>query len=92
LEENLGLEITVEPKSGTMKEELDSYAVSERGNSVVIEVGQKHSGDDIDVYDKDEFLFTATVGQNGDISLTKSSDLASHVIGAAETHSLELRK
>lgn len=90
LEDQLGLDITVEPKQKTMKEKVD-YTVSERGNSVIISLGKENSGREVDVYDRDEFLFTATIGKKGDISLTKQSELAGHVLGAAERGNLEVR-
>jgi len=92
LEEDLGLDITVEPKSGTFKDNIGYSEIEERGNSVIINVGQEHSGEGVDVFDDEEFLFTATVGKNGDISLTKSSELASQVLGASNTGKLKIRK
>jgi ATPase len=91
LEEELGLDITVDPKeNATTKSEI-SFEVEERGNSVIIEVGQEMSGTELDIYDADEFLFTATVGKKGDISLTKQSELANRVIGASESGKLKVR-
>ncbi|MFB6193215.1 MAG: PINc/VapC family ATPase [Candidatus Nanohaloarchaea archaeon] len=90
IEDELGLDVTVEPKSNTLKGSTE-YNVDERGNSVIIEVGSDKSGDEVDIYDEDEFLFAATVGKNGEISLTKQSDLAGRVLGAAERGSLKVR-
>lgn len=90
IEDELGLNITVEPKSQTLKSSQD-YNVEERGNSVIIGVGDGMSGEEVDIYDEDEFLFAATVGKNGEISLTKQSDLAGRVLGAAERGSLKVR-
>ncbi len=91
LEEELGLHITVEPKGATMKEEVEEFDVEERGNSVIISVGEDKSGRDVDVYDRGEFLFTATVGKNGEVSVTKQSELASRILGARETGKLTVR-
>ncbi len=90
LEEELGLSITVEPKKGTLKETA-GFDVEERGNSVIIEVGKDMTGEEIDVYDGDEFLFTATVGKKGEVSVTKQSELASRILGAAESGKLDVR-
>ena len=90
LEDELGLDITVEPKSKTLKNGID-FQVEERGNSLILDVGTDQSGEDIDVYDGDEFLFTATVGKNGEISLTKNSDLAGRVLGSYEAGKLDLK-
>lgn len=90
LEDELGLDITVEPKTPTKKGEID-FDVSEKGNSVIIDVGGEKSGTEVDIYEDDEFLFTATVGKSGDISLTKKSELANRVIGANESGRLKVR-
>ena len=90
LENELGLDITVEPKTPTTKGEID-HSVSEKGNSVIIDVGGEKSGTEVDIYEDDEFLFTATVGKSGDISLTKKSELANRVLGANESGRLKVR-
>ncbi len=90
LEDELGLDITVEPKKSTLKSGIQ-FQVEERGNSLIIDIGTDYSGEDVDVYDGDEFLFTATVGKNGEISLTKDSDLAGRILGAYESDRLEVR-
>ena len=90
IEDELGLDITVEPKTNTLKSDT-GFNVEERGNSVIIGVGNDMSGEEVDIYDKEEFLFAATVGKNGEISLTKQSDLAGRVLGAAEQGDLKVR-
>ncbi len=90
LEEDLGLNINVEPAKKTLKSTID-FEVTERGNSIVIDLGSPYAGMDIDVYDGDEFLFTATVGKSGEVSLTKDSDLAGRVLGSFKSGRLEIR-
>ena len=90
IENELGLDITVEPKTNTLKSDT-GFNVEERGNSVIIGVGDDMSGQEVDIYDNEEFLFAATVGKNGEISLTKQSDLAGRVLGAAEAENLKVR-
>ncbi len=91
LEDEIGLDITVEPRGkATMKNSID-YSVSEKGNSVIVEVGKEHSGNEVDVYVGSEFLFSATVGKSGEVSVTKNSELASRVLGASESGKLEVR-
>ncbi len=90
LEEELGLDITVEPRKKTLKQGIQ-YHVEERGNSLIIDVGSDHSGKEVDVYDGNDFLFTATVGKNGEIALTKESDLAGRLIGCYESGKLDVR-
>ena len=90
LEKDLGLNITVEPKSQTLKSEVD-FDIDESGNSINIEVSESLSGKEVDVYDGDEFLFTATVGKSGTVSLTKDSDLAGRILSAYSRDRLNLK-
>lgn len=91
LEKDLGLNITVEPKSNTLKSQID-YDLRESGNSVIIEVNEGLSGNEVDVYDDDdEFLFTATVGKSGEVSMTKSSDLAARILSSYQRNKLKVR-
>ncbi|MFB6100293.1 MAG: PINc/VapC family ATPase [Candidatus Nanohalobium sp.] len=90
IEEELGLSITVEPRGASSQEDLD-YSIDERGNSVVLEIGESHSGQDVDIFDGDEFLFTATVGKNGEVSLTKSSDMAGRLLRSASDNKLSVK-
>ena len=90
LERDLGLNITVEPKSQTLKSEVD-FDIDESGNSINIEVSESLSGKEVDVYDGDEFLFTATVGKSGTVSLTKDSDLAGRILSAYSRDRLNLK-
>ncbi|MFB6159443.1 MAG: PINc/VapC family ATPase [Candidatus Nanohalobium sp.] len=91
IEEELGLSITVEPRQAGRTEELD-YELDERGNSVIINTGKEFSGTEIDIFDGEEFLFTATVGKDGEISLTKSSEMAERLLRSANSGDLSLRK
>ena len=58
---------------------------------MVIEVGDQYAGEEVDVYSGEEFLFAATVGKNGDVSLTKQSEIAGKVLGAEESDRLTVR-
>jgi ATPase len=90
IEEELGLSITVEPRGASTQEEL-KYELDERGNSVVLEIGDEHSGTEVDIFDGEEFLFTATVGKDGEISLTKSSDMAGRMLRSAQSGDLSVK-
>ena len=90
LERDLGLNITVEPKSQTLKSEVD-FDIDESGNSINIEVSESLSGQEVDVYEGDEFLFTATVGKSGTVSLTKDSDLAGQILSAYSRDRLNVK-
>lgn len=90
IEEELGLSITVEPRGASNQESLN-YELDERGNSVVLEIGEEHSGTEVDIFDGDEFLFTATIGKDGEISLTKSSDMAGRLLRSAADDQLSIK-
>ena len=90
LERDLGLNITVEPKSKTLKSEVD-FNLEESGNSIVLEVNEGLSGKEVDVYDNEEFLFTATVGKSGTVSLTKDSELSGQILSAYQRDNLNVR-
>jgi len=36
-------------------------------------------------------LFTATVGQNGEVSITKNSEMAGRLLRSADDHKLEIK-
>jgi len=91
IEEELGLEITVESYEEIEREEIN-YSFDERGNSVVLDVGEAFSGGEVQVEKNDEFLFAATVGKKGEVSLTKQSELAEDVIKADNAGILKVRK
>ncbi|MFB6116733.1 MAG: PINc/VapC family ATPase [Candidatus Nanosalina sp.] len=90
IEDQLGIDITVEPRGQVTKKEME-YELTERGKSVIIDVGEQLAGEDVDVARGDEFLFAATVGKDGEISLTKESDLATQVINAHTAGILEVK-
>ncbi len=89
LEDELGLSITVEPRGSTLKDEIN-FQVEERGNSVVIDVGTEFSGKELDVYSGDDFLFAATVGKKGEVSITKQSELAGQILSSYESGLLKV--
>lgn len=91
IEEELGLEITVESYEEIEREEIE-YSLEERGNSVVLDVGKEYSGEELQIDKKDDFLFAATVGKKGEVSLTKQSDLAKDVIKADNAGILKVKR
>ncbi|MCJ7450636.1 MAG: PINc/VapC family ATPase [Candidatus Nanohaloarchaeota archaeon QJJ-9] len=90
IEDEIGLNITVEPRNATLKQSA-GFEVSEVGNSVAIKVGEQFSGEEADVYSVEEHLLTATVGKNGQIRVTKESDLAKEILGAYASDKLDVR-
>jgi ATPase len=91
IEEELGLSITVEPRGSKSNQKDLGYELDERGNSVVLEIGSDYSGTEVDIFDGDEFLFTATIGKDGEISLTKSSDMAGRLLRSAADNQLSVK-
>lgn len=90
IEDEIGLSITVEPRDTTLKETIEAE-VEEVGNSVAIQIGQEFAGQEADVFRGDEHLFTATIGKNGQIRLTKQSEMAGQVLGAYAANNLDIR-
>ena len=81
LEKRLGISISVEPKEGTMKNEV-SWQYAEKGASlnIFLEEGLLHAP--VDFYVGDEYLFSANVGKKGLIRIKKRSDLGRRVMRA----------
>lgn len=89
IEDELGVKITVEPKQGTLKNEID-YSLEETGNSITIAVDQSYSGENADLYENEDFLFSATVGKSGQIKVTKDFELTSRILGAHSSGKLKV--
>jgi len=89
LEDELGVSIDVETSEGPMDETID-VEVSETDSSVALIVGQEYAGMEADIYRGKEHLFSATVGKNGQIRVTKQSELASRLLGAAAADALSV--
>ncbi len=89
IEGEVGINLTVEPKKNTLQGKTN-YSISEVGNHVIIEVGEKHSGKQSDIFSGENHLLTATVGKNGQIRITKKSEVASRILGAHSNDSLNV--
>lgn len=81
IEEEVGIDLTVEPRNRTLQGSVD-YRLDEGGNHVRIDVGEERSGKQADIFNGEKHLLTATVGKNGQIRVTKSSEVASEILGA----------
>ena len=73
LEKQLGVRISVEPRENTMKGET-GHGWEETGSYYYILVDPKLRGKHVDIYEGEEFLFSAIVGKGGRIKLKKKSD------------------
>ena len=81
LEEKLGIRIEVEPKIETLKKEV-KFETSETGNYIVLSFPKKLSGKNANIYLEKEYLFTATVGKQGQIKVSKESELGKILLRA----------
>ncbi len=81
MEKRLGIRIEVEPKTPTLGSEMD-YRMEESGNSIEFLFDKRARGKLASVYIDNEFLFSATVGKNGMIRVSKSSDIGKQIIRA----------
>lgn len=95
IEEALGVDIEVrefESKGGSSSGNSSSkkrsnkdrinYHFEEQGDTVVAIFDKKHAGEDADFYEGNDFLFTATIGKNGKVKMSKDTDMAGHMLGA----------
>jgi len=81
IEDKLGFHIDVQPKVKDLGEEID-FEVDETGAYVVFECGKDLMGENANIYIDKEYLFTATVGKNGSVKITKDSELGRELISA----------
>lgn len=98
IEEKLGLSIDVqtfeerEESSGSSGGGAESTPAEEEGggglelgeteNHVVIDVGTDWSGDTVDIYVEGDYVFTGTVGKNGEIRISKGTQVAGSLLEA----------
>ncbi len=81
IEEKLGLKINVEPKTGTLKDEID-YDLEEKGAYIVIYVDDKLKCKTVDIYSDGEYLLSPTVSKKGYIKIKKKSELGKKLLSA----------
>jgi ATPase len=81
LEKTLGINISVEPKEGSMKSD-SSWQHSETGAFINLRVERGLSGSSVDIHDQDTYLFSAHVGKGGIIRVKKKSDLGRKLLRA----------
>ncbi|MFP4116546.1 MAG: PINc/VapC family ATPase [Candidatus Aenigmatarchaeota archaeon] len=81
LEKKLGVKIDVEPKTKTTGESID-FDIGETGAYITFNFDDKYSGSNANIYIDKEYFFTATIGKNGEIKLTKDSELGESLVRA----------
>lgn len=80
LEGKLGISIDVQPLVESMGKEA-KFEIGETGAYLVLSF-KNLSGKNANVYVESEYLFTATVGRNDQIKITKSSDIGKELLRA----------
>ena len=81
LENKLGVNIDVEPKTKTTGEKIE-FEIGETGAYVTFNFDDNYSGENANIYIEKEYFFTATVGKGGEIKLTKNSELGEKLVRA----------
>jgi ATPase len=79
LEEKLGIKLDVEPLAPSSGKEVQ-YDIKEVGNRFDITFDKDLTGKVANVYVGDEYLFSATVGKNSQIRVSKKSDLGKSLL------------
>jgi ATPase len=81
IEKQLGVKISVEPLEATLKGETD-FDWEETGANLYLLVNPKLGGKNVDVYEGEDFLFSAIVGRDGRIRIRKRSEQGRRVMQA----------
>lgn len=81
VEEGLGIHIEVEPKTTAIGKEVD-FRIHETGNSLELNFDRSIIKKPANIYIENEFLFSATVGKNGNIKVSKSSEIGRELVRA----------
>jgi len=81
IEKKLGISIDVEPKVEDLGKPV-SFEVSDTGGYMVLSFKKSLKGKTANVYISGEYLFTATIGKNGQIKVSKDSDIGKELLRA----------
>lgn len=85
IEEKLGIHIDVEDLKEVKKEKNETdFEIIERKNNIIFYI-KDGVGKQADIFIDDEFLFSATIGKNGDIKVHSKSDLGKKILKAFNT-------
>lgn len=80
LEERLGLRIDVEPEGGLGRD--INFDIGETGAYIVLSFSKRYKGKNANVHVEGEYLFTATIGREGQIKVSKKSDIGRELVRA----------
>ncbi len=89
LERKTGIRISVEPSENTLKQEV-AFEIGERGKAFGIMVGDRLTGQQIDLYDGEEYLFSPVVGRKGEVRVRKKSDEGRKILRAVSSRTLRV--
>ncbi|MEM5871418.1 MAG: PINc/VapC family ATPase [Candidatus Aenigmatarchaeota archaeon] len=89
LERKTGVNISVEPREMTLKQEV-KYLFGEKGSFFKITLEKKYAGQQIDLYDGEEYLFSPVVGKEGEIWIKKRSKEGEKILRAAAKKTLRV--
>ncbi|MEM5828497.1 MAG: PINc/VapC family ATPase [Candidatus Aenigmatarchaeota archaeon] len=81
IEEMLGISIDVEPKTPSLGKKVE-FLISESGNSLIFKFLEDVSKKSVKFYVNGKFLFSANVGKDNTIKLSKDSDFGKEVLKA----------
>ena len=91
LEKRLGMKISVEPKEGSLKQDIQ-WSYDETGAHINLRLEPGMVGVQIDVFKGEDYLFSAHVGKSGIIRIRKKSNLGRKVLQAIAGKSLRILK
>ncbi|MCX6814467.1 MAG: PINc/VapC family ATPase [Candidatus Aenigmarchaeota archaeon] len=89
LEKRLGVHISVEPKEKTLKRSVP-FGFEEIGSHFDLKVNHALTGEQLDIYSGEDFLFSAMVGKGGRIRVKKKSSLGKAVLQAIASNRLKI--
>ena len=91
IEKRLGISISVEPRESTLKKETE-WGFMESGAYMNITVPPSLTGEQVDIYIGDDFLFSPYAGKKGVIKIKKKSELGRKLLGAVAGKKLRILK
>ncbi|MFC2143866.1 KH domain-containing protein [Candidatus Aenigmatarchaeota archaeon] len=89
LEKMLGMKISVEPKEGSLKQDIQ-WSYNETGAHISLMLDLEMIGVQVDIYNGEDYLFSAHVGKSGVIRVRKKSNLGRKVLQAIVSKSLRI--
>ncbi len=89
LEEKLGIGIDISPKTATLGKQV-SFTVDETGANLVFSFSSKLSGKFANFHIDKDYLFSATVGKNGQVRVAKDSDVGKESLNAVVKNTLQV--